>query len=190
MGEDPTRMDANSAPQKTTARGVVALLGLFAGLCAIFALGATLVDWRDARARAQWPVTTARIDHGSVEAVHDSRDDRGLTSWRLVYRLRYEVAGQTLAATLTGPATQSTEEAARMEAWVTKQRRGREISIRYDPAKPQDIAFASGDIPGARSRVTTDLQLLAIAVIACAVLLPLGRFLRAREARAAGAGGP
>jgi hypothetical protein len=172
--------------QKTTAAGAVAMFGLFAGLCAIVALLATFVDWRDERAREQWPVATATIDRGAVDTY---RNSRGGIRWQLRYRVRYEVDGKPQAATLTSRSTQSSEEAGEFEAWAKRHRRGRKIAIRYDPAQPGEAAFASPEeVPGAGSRVTTDLQLAAIAAIACIVLIPLGKHLAARQARDSGGG--
>ena len=42
--------------QRMTAAGSVALLGLFAGLCAIVAVGAALIDWYGETTEARWPL--------------------------------------------------------------------------------------------------------------------------------------
>ncbi|HEX7558245.1 MAG TPA: DUF3592 domain-containing protein [Usitatibacter sp.] len=157
------------------------MLGLFAGVCAIVVLLATIVDWRGERARAQWPATTATVDRGALDTSHDSR---GRTRWQLRYRVRYEVDGKPRAATLTSRTSWSSEEAGELEAWAKRHPRGATIGIRYDPAQPGEAVFASAEeVPGAGSRVVTDLLLAAIAAVACLVLIPLARFLAAREER-------
>lgn len=167
--------------RQITMAGAVALFGLFAGLVAVIALLSTIVDWRDERAHAQWPATTATIDRGAVD-IH--RDTRGRTSWQLRVRLRYEVDGKPQAATLTSRSIRSSEEAGELEAWVKRHRRGATIGIRYDPAQPGEAVFASAEeAPGTGSPVTADLQLAATAAIACLVLISLARFLAARETR-------
>ena len=42
----------SSSPRRTTVAGAVGLFGLFAGLCAVFALFATVADWREEAAQA------------------------------------------------------------------------------------------------------------------------------------------
>jgi Protein of unknown function (DUF3592) len=168
--------------RKTTAAGAVAMVGFFAGLCAIVVLLATIVDWRDERARAQWPATTATIDRGIVDIY---RDSRGRARWQLRVRLRYEVDGKPRATTLTSRSVRSSEEAGELDAWAKRHPRGATIGIRYDPAQPGEAVFASAaEVPGTGSSVTTDLLLAAIAASACLVLIPLARFLAAREAHA------
>jgi len=41
--------------QRLTAAGLIGLLGLVAGLCAIVAVGATLIDWYGETTEARWP---------------------------------------------------------------------------------------------------------------------------------------
>jgi len=188
MDDATIRTPAPSVPRQTTPAGAVAFFGVFAGLCAIFVLFATFADWRSDVVRAQWPVATASIDHGAVEAYRNSRDDAAPNRWRLRYRVRFEVDGLPYAATVATRSTQSSEDAARLEAWAREHRRGGEIRIRYDPAQPAEAQFASEELPGTGSRVGGDLVLLAIAVVACAILLPLGRFLAARQASSPGSG--
>ena len=70
-------MDDSISARHTTLAGAVGLFGFFAGLCAVFALAVTLVEWRTEHAEAQWPLTTARIE----------RADLGTRALR--YRVRY-----------------------------------------------------------------------------------------------------
>ncbi len=173
----------SSAPRRTTLAGAVGLFGLFAGLCAIFVLAATVADWRDEAAQARWPVVSALIERSDVDPHRVSQSSGGGTVWQLRYRVRYEAAGERVA-TLSSRSERSEDEVAKLHAWAARHRRGGHIDIRYDPAQPGRAVFASADVPGAGPRTTTDLQLLMIAATACVGLLALAKHLRAKEASA------
>jgi len=170
----------SSSPRRTTVAGAVGLFGLFAGLCAILVLVATVADWREEAAQARWPVVSARIEGGEVDP---HRISHGGTSWQLRYRVRYEADGQERVATLTSRSEVSEEEPAKLHAWAVEHRRGSPLDIRYDPAQPGRAVFAS-DVPNAGPRTSSDLRLLMIAATACVGLLALAKHLRAKEASA------
>jgi hypothetical protein len=167
------------APRHSTPAGVVGLFGLFSGLCAVFAALVTLGEWRDDTARAAWPHASALIEQGYVS---EDRPRGGSTTWRLRYRVRYEVDGRETRALLTSYSTNSQGEAAKMQAWARRHRAGGSIDVRYDPSRPEQAVFASAEVPDAGPRTRSNLILTAIAVVGCAVLLPLARFMQAREA--------
>jgi hypothetical protein len=79
-----------SARPRNTPAGVVGLFGLFAGLCAIFALVGTVVDWREEAAQARWPVVSALIEQSYVDS-HRPKPHSAIL-WQLRYRVRYEAA--------------------------------------------------------------------------------------------------
>jgi hypothetical protein len=66
-------------------RGIVALLGVFAGLCTIFALVVTVVETWQEHAEAQWPETTARVDRCYL---HQTSTGRRFPALSLVFRPR------------------------------------------------------------------------------------------------------
>jgi hypothetical protein len=171
-----------SARPRDTPAGVVGLFGLFAGLCAIFALVGTVVDWREEAAQAPWPVVSARIEGGEVDP---QRVSHGGTTWQLRYKVRYVAEGQERVATLTTRSERSDDEPAALHAWAVRHRRGSHVDIRYDPAQPGHAVFASADVPDAGPRTTPDLQLLMIFATACVGLLALAKHLRSKEAAAA-----
>jgi hypothetical protein len=172
-----------STPRRTTLAGAVGLFGLFAGLCTVFALIATMVDWREESAQARWPVVSASIERAEISPHQVSQSNGGGTVWQLRYRVRYEAEGERVA-TLTSRSVRSDEEVAKLRAWAARYRRGGDIDIRYDPSHPARAVFASADVPGTGPRTGTDLQLLMIAATACVGLLALARHLRAKEASA------
>jgi len=159
-------VDDSITVRHTTLAGAVGLFGLFAGLCAVFALGVTFVEWRTERAQAEWPLASAAIEHAELSATGALR-----------YRVRYDAG----AATLSSRSTRAPAELAAMRAWLAQHGRRDRIDVRYDPAHPGHAVFASPDVPNAGPRTPTNVTLTAIAAIACVVLIILARFLAARE---------
>lgn len=164
-------MDESITSRHTTVAGAVGLFGLFAGLCAIFALVVTLFEWRAERAQAEWPLVSASIEQAELGA-HALR-----------YRVRYDAQWQARLATVSSRNTNDARELAAMRAWLAQHPRGGHLDVRYDPAQPEHAVFASPDVPGAKARTPTNIRLTAIAAIACIVLIALARFLAAREPR-------
>lgn len=171
-----------STRPRNTPAGVVGLFGLFAGLCTIFALVGTVVDWREEAAQARWPVVSASIEQGYVDS-RRPKPHSGILS-ELRYRVRYQAAGERVA-TVTSHPESSDGEVAKLHAWAAKHRRGGHIDIRYDPSQPGSAVFASADVPGTGPRSGTDLQLVMIFATACVGLLALAKHLRSKEAAAA-----
>jgi hypothetical protein len=178
---------ANSR-QQMRASGFAAVLGLFAGLCTIFAACVTLSDWYGETAQARWPVVSAVVDRADVIASARAPKDGGGTEWKLRYRVRYEANGEAATATLTSRAVASETEAAKLRSWAAQYRIGSRIDIRYDPSQQSRAVFASAEVPSTASRTGTDLILSAIAAIACAGLVSLAKYFKAREVSAVPAG--
>jgi hypothetical protein len=167
------------------ASGVAGLLGLFAGLCALFAGCVTLSDWHDETAQARWPVVSAAVDRADIVTSMRAPKDGGGKAWKLSVRMSFEANWGTRTATLFSRTVYSESEAARLRSWAARHRKGSHIDIRYDPSQPDRAVFASTEAGFDSDRTRTDLILFTIAAIACAGLLSLARFFRAREARAA-----
>lgn len=177
-----------SSTQPMRASGFAALLGLFAGLCAIFSACVTLGDWHGEAAQARWPVVSAVVDRANVVASAQEPRDGGGTEWKLRYRVRYNVNGEAVTATLTSRAVASEADTTRLRSWAAQHRVGGRIDIRYDPSQRNRAMFASEEVPFAASRTGTDLILFAIAAVACGGLLSLAKYLNARPARSIPAG--
>jgi hypothetical protein len=167
--------------QQMTGSGVAGLLGLLAGLCAIFATCATLIDWYDEAVQARWPMVSAVVDRSDLVETPRTPKDGGGTAWKLRYRVHYEVSGEARTVTLTSRSAFSDADAAKLKSWAAQHRKGHQIDIRYDPSREDRAAFASAEVSDAVNRIRNDLVLIAIAAIASAGLLALARFLRARE---------
>lgn len=56
--------------------GIAALLGLFAGLCTVFALVVTLAEGWQEHARAQWPEVMARVDRCRLHETSTGRREK------------------------------------------------------------------------------------------------------------------
>jgi hypothetical protein len=171
--------------RQMTASGLAGLFGLFAGLCAMFAVCATLMDWHDETAQARWPVVSAAVERADVVASVRAPKDGGGTEWKLRYRVRYEQNGEALTATLTSRSVFSEAEATKLRSWAAQHRKGSRIDIRLDPSQANRAAFASAEVSPTAGRIRSDLILVAVAATACAGLLTLAKVLRTREARAA-----
>ena len=89
------------------------------------------------------------------------------------------------AATLTSRTAFSDINAEQLQAWTEQYRAGRRVDIRYDPSRETRAVFAAAELSSGASRTRTDLILVAVAAVACVILLALARFLSAREARVA-----
>jgi hypothetical protein len=171
--------------QQTTAAGLVGLVGLFAGLCAIFAGCVTLSDWHDEITQARWPVVSAVVERADIVTSVRAPKDGGGKTWKLSVRMSFETSSETRTATVFSRTVHSESEAAKLHSWAVQHRKFIHIDIRYDPSQPNRAVFASSEEGFASDRIHTDLILFTIAAIACAGLLSLARFLNAREARAA-----
>jgi len=172
--------------RQTTAAGIAGLLGLFAGLCTIFAGCVTLIDWYGETTQARWPVVAAIVERADLVASRRGPKDGGGGLWNLRARVRYDdVNGEGRTATLTSRPAYSDEEYLRLQAWTAQNPKGSHIAIRYDPSQPNRAVFAAAEPGFVSDGIRTDLIIFAIAAIACAGLMSLARVLSAREARAA-----
>jgi hypothetical protein len=171
-----------SAPRHTTTSGLVGVFGLLCGLGAILGAVVTVVEWRENAAHERWPLASAQVERGAVDAELPGPRSSASTTWRLRYRVRFEVDGWEQHATLTSHPTGSEADAAKMQAWAGQHRRGASLELRYDPAHPEQAVFASADVPNSGPRTRTNLQLTFGTAIGCVVLLWLARFMAAREA--------
>jgi hypothetical protein len=161
------------------------LFGLFAGLCAVFAALATLSDRHNETEQARWPVASAAVVQADIVISTRAQKDDGGRLWKLRVRMSFQADAETRAATLYSRPVYSESEAASLHSWAAQHHRGTHIDLRYDPSQPDRAVFAAPEPGFASEQTRTDLMLLTIAAAACAGLLRLARFLRAREASAA-----
>ena len=172
------------APRQLKASGFAGLLGLFAGLCAVFAACATLSDWHDEASQARWPVLAAVVDRIDIVASRRAPKDGGGTIWKLRSQVHYELNGEALTATPVSRVVYSEAEAAVLQSWAAQHRKGSHVDVRVDPSQPNRAVFASAEISAAAGRMHTDLVLLGFAAVAAIGLMMLAKFLRSRDALA------
>ncbi len=160
-------------------RGVLLLLGGFAGLCALVAgLAAGFDAWRE-RVHASWPAATAHVERCGI---HEYKS-RGLY-YSIRCRFAYKVAGEALAAQLgSGSVPDPAQVIARtpgfptlgdLQAWVDAHPAGTVVELHYDPDSPGDAALVDTDMPLAGPHSPVDLQLAAGFALASLVLLLIG----------------
>jgi hypothetical protein len=167
--------DHPATPMK--ASGFAFLLGLFAGLCSVFAGVATLADWYSEATERSWPVVSAVVDQAEVDA--SPREAGSRTIWTLRYRVHYVLDGTPHAAALISRAAFSWADAETLQAWADQHGKGSEIDIRYDPSRDGRAAFASDEV--SVNRACGDFTLFAMFAAASLGLLALAKFLRRRE---------
>jgi hypothetical protein len=170
--------------QQMKGSGFAAVLGLFAGLCAIFAGCVALGDWYSEATHARWPLVSAVVERAEVVAFERNPKNGAGTSWHIESRVRFEVDGKLRTATPTSRGVFSETEAAWLQSWAEQHGNGSEIDVRYDPSRQNLAVFASAELSPVAGRTRNDLVIFSIAAFACAALLTLSKYLRVREARA------
>jgi hypothetical protein len=85
-------MTTGTVPKGQLMRGIGALLGFLAGLCAMFALVVTVTQAWQQRAQARWPEATARVDRCGLEQTSSGRRE----TYYIHCRLSYAVGGEQI----------------------------------------------------------------------------------------------
>jgi len=159
-------------------RGIVGLLGEFAGLCTIFVLIVTVAEGWQEHAQAQWPTTMARVEKCGLRRTSSGRRN----GYYIDCRLSYEVGGAEFVARLysrTAPAPEVWQyppnQIGPLQEWLDKHPQGTKITVHFDPGNHgKAVPIESEQLPG-RPRTPNNLRLLRIAAISCAVLLVIAR---------------
>lgn len=166
-------------------RGVAALLGVFAGLCTLFALVVTAAEAWQEHAQAQWPATTARVDRCYLHQTGTRKRNR----YYIDCRLSYAVGTEPIAAHVYSAPAPSREvpqyppnQIGPLEDWVNRHPPGTEMTIRYDPAKHNKMVLVATDMPRAGGPDTaSNLRLLAFFAASSVLLLSLARVWRLKS---------
>jgi len=155
-------------------RGVLMLLGGFAGLCSLFALVTTALGaWLEHR-EAQWPQATARIQKCDLRPISTGRRN----SYHIDCLLNYQVGDEEFQARVyshNAPGPQVWQypqgQFERLQEWVDEHPKGTPIVVHYNPAHPKKLALVATDMPGGGPRTPSNLKVLYVTVAICAVLL-------------------
>lgn len=131
----------------TNVQGIVRVFGLFAGVCAVFALVVTGTDmWRE-YAQKSWPASTATLQRCSVDPYYPFRRDGGGVVWNIDCRVTYPARGEQVASRIRSRSARGDAEVERMRRWVAQHRPGSPITVHYDPADPQSAVLTAADMP-------------------------------------------
>jgi len=159
-------------------RGVIGLLGLFAGLCAIFVLVVTVAEGWSEHVQQSWPEVTAAVQMCSVDTYQTFKNGQVLL---IVCQVRYRIGGDEVAAKVHSRSTRSTEEIGLMQEWVDKHQPGSSMVVRYDPGKHTTAVLTETDMPMGEPRTPGNVRLLLMFSVACACLLIMARALAVRD---------
>jgi hypothetical protein len=174
-------------PPKTQLRwqGIVALMGLFAGLCAVFALTVTVAEGWQEHSQAQWPVTTARVDKCGLHQSSTGRRDRYYIDCRLSYVVGVEEIVAKVYSSSVPSATvwqYPPNQIGPLQEWVGNHVQGAPIAVHYNPGNPKKAVLVATDMPRGGPHTPDNLKLLGIAALSCVVLLTIARVARPRSA--------
>ena len=163
---------------------VAGVLGLFAGLCTIFALVVTTaLGWKE-HAQAQWPETTAQVERCGV----DIYMHRPKTYW-IDCRLSYTVGGDDIVSHVHSRSTPAPQRLVyqypagryeRMQDWVDAHPQGTSMRVHYDPANPRKAVLVQTDMPLGGPQTPNNLRLLVFCAISCVLLVTINRIARPR----------
>jgi len=177
------------APPKNqlTLQGLIGLMGLFFGLCTIFALVVTAAEaWRE-NTQAKWPEATARVQRCSVDPYSSGRR----ASYRIQCRISYLVGDEEIVTKVGSRSIPSpqrmiweypTGRLDRMQEWAAAHPQGAAIAVHYDPANHKNAALVVTDMPLGGPRTPDNLKLLAIFAVGCVVMLSIARLMLKRSA--------
>ena len=160
-----------------TSQGLVALLGLFAGLCSLLAGVVTVADaWREHN-EAGWPAVTATIEKCSLERYNTLNRRGPRVVWRVECRIRYEAGTEDVSTKIRSRSSPAGSGVALMNQWVAGHRPGSWMEVHYDPSDHRKAVLVTTDMPFAGPRTPNNLRLLLIAVVACVVLVSIARIM-------------
>ncbi len=157
----------------------LSVLGLFAGLCSIFALVVTaILGWQE-HAQAQWPEATAQVQRCGL----DIYSHRQQTYW-IDCRISYLVGPEEIVTSVHSRSTPSPRRVISqhpamqfgiMQEWVDEHPVGTPIAVHYDPAHHKKAVLVATDMPLGGPQTTDNLRLLGFAAGGCLLLLAVAR---------------
>ena len=158
------------------------VLGLFAGLCSIFALVLTVAQGWQEHAQAQWPEATGLVQRCGL----DIYTNKPQAYW-IDCRIRYLVGAEEIVTEVHSRSTPAPRRVIAqypamqfglMQEWVDEHPPETPIAVHYDPANPRKAALVATDMPLGGPRTPNNLKLLGIAAGSCALLLAIAGITR------------
>jgi hypothetical protein len=169
-----------------TAAGLISLFGLFAGLCAAFALVVSVADaWRE-HVQEGWPAATASIERRSVDPYRTFKSSGGYLTWHIRCRIRYLAGAEQVETSIRSRSTNTAEGVGTMQEWVDRHEPGSTLLVRYDPGDHKTAVLTETDMPYAGPRTPSNIKLLLISSAACVMLLTVAKLLRQRSSEDSG----
>jgi len=162
--------------------GLIALLGFFAGLCAVFALIITAGEaWWWVRVES-WPDLPATIEKCSIDLKYYNGPDDDDPTWLLECQIRFGAGtNQIMTAIYSGiPRRQAQGYPGSMDQWANDHPSGSTIVVRYDPTNPKTAIPACDYMPNGGPRIRANLVLLLIFSAASVSLLTIVMLFRRR----------
>jgi hypothetical protein len=161
--------------------GLIGLLGLFGGLCTLFALIFSAVDgWRE-NAREKWPEATATLERCSVDLRDPYRPVDRDAAWRIQCQVRYRAGTDQIETSIGSRSTSSSRGVELLNQWVNEHESGSAIAIHYDPADHKTAVLTQTDMPYAGPRTSNNLRIVLVCAIACITLSSIAAMLRRRH---------
>jgi hypothetical protein len=171
-------------------RGLVLLLasflGLFAGLCTVFALVVTAAQAWQEHAHAQWPEATAQVQRCGLD-IYTHKPE----SYRIDCSVSYKVRGEEIVSYVYSRSTPAPrrvisqyppQQFERLQEWVDAHPEGTPIAVHYDSANHSKAVLVATDMPLGEPRMPDNLRLLGVAAASCLVLLAIARITWPRSA--------
>lgn len=166
-------------------QGFAGLLGLFAGLCAIFALVVTVVEGWQEHAQARWPEAMARVERCSLHQTSTGRRNRYYIDCRLSYVVGAdEFVTKVYSRNVPGREVWQypPNQIGPLEEWVEAHPQWTSIAVRYDPSNPNKAVLGATDMPLGGPHTPSNVKLLGLAATSCVVMLAIARIARPRSA--------
>jgi len=164
-------------------RAFAGFMGLFFGLCTIFALVVTAAEAWQEHTEERWPEVTARVDRCGLDQTSTGRRNR----YYIHCRLSYSVAAEHNVTNIYSSNVPSPDvwqyppnQIAPFDDWVDRHPEGTPIVLRYDPANHRKAALITTDMPRAGPRTPNNLKLLGSFAASSVLLLSIARIMRLR----------
>ena len=126
-----------------TAKGLVGLLGIFAGLCTVFALIVSVADKWQEHVQESWPEVTAIVERCSVDPYVLIESARRDPVWHIGCRIGYGADSTQIETRIRSRSTASgwVGRMERMQQWVALHRPGSPIVVHYNPTDQDRRAY-------------------------------------------------
>jgi hypothetical protein len=171
---------------------LASFLGLFAGLCAVFAFIITVAEAWLEQAQAQWPEARANVQRCGLDVYTHNPE-----SYWIDCSVSYTVRGEQIVAQVHSRSTPAPQriiwqyppgEFERLQKWVEEHPVGTPITVHYDAANHKKAVLVNTDMPLGGPRTPGNLWLLGAFGVSCALLLTIARITRPRFAAVSGNG--